>query len=136
MRDRAKREEWQQKKALLRDKIESVTLQKTVEENSNNAVIAARIKRKLLLRLEREVDNLPESIGSETTNNVVEWGKNEKGGKVRKEVTRSNKLKDLTGAYKDLTDDMPKEQDNSALDKLDEMLAEVKSYAERQASNR
>ena len=100
-------------------------------------MIAARIKQKLLLRLEHEIDKLPEdSIGSEASVNIVEWGKNDKGNKVRTERAKINKLKDLTGAYKDLTDDMPKEQDTSTLDKLDEMLAEVKEYATNRPSNR
>ena len=31
-------------------------------------------------------------------------------------------MKDLTGAYKDLTEDMPKEEDSSTLEKLDKLL--------------
>lgn len=112
----------------------SVTSQKTIEVATkaaeDNAAIAARIKRKLLLRLEHEVDKLPEeAIGSEASINVVEWVKDKKGGKQRIEKTKVNKLKDLTGAFKDLTDDMPKEQEDPALKRLDEMLAEVKKYA-------
>lgn len=129
VRDRAKREEWQRKKDEIRDKSETVTLQKAVETSSDNAAIAARIKKKLLLRLEHEIDSLPDKIGSEAAVNIVTWGKNEKGNKQRTDKTMVNKLKDLTGAYKDLTDDMPKEQNNSALDKLDAMLAEVKKVA-------
>ena len=134
MRDRAKREEWQKAKNTLRDKVISVTSQKTIEVASkaaeDNVVIAARIKRKLLLRLEHEIDKLPEeSIGSEASINVVEWGKDKNGNKQRIEKTKFNKLKDLTGAFKDLTDDMPKEQSNPALERLDQMLAEVKNIA-------
>lgn len=61
--------------------------------------------------------------------NVVEWGKGEKGNKQRTEKTKTNKLKDLTAAYKDLTDDMPKEKNNAALERLDQMLAEVRNIA-------
>ena len=134
VRDRAKREKWQSAKNQVRDSVVAVTLQKTAEVAAKtaegNVEIAARIKRKLLLRLEKEVDMLPETaIGSETNSTIIEWGKNEKGNKVRKEGTKVNKLKDLTAALKDLTDDMPKEQDTTALDKLDAMLAEVKKYA-------
>ena len=102
---------------------------KVAEVASDNAAIAARIKRKLLLRLEHEIDKLPETIGSESSVNIVEWGKTDKGVKQRTEKSKANKLKDLTGAYKDLTDDMPKEQNSSTLEKLDAMLAEVKAYA-------
>lgn len=135
VRDRAKREEWQSSKNALRDKIVSVTSQKAIEAASSvaedNATIAAQIKHELLTRLLYEVRNLPKegTIGSESAVNVVEWGRNKKGDKQRIEKTKVQKLKDLTGAYKDLTDDMPKEQSNPALERLDQMLAEVKKIA-------
>lgn len=118
----------------MRDSVVAVTLQKTAEVATktveSNVEIAARITQKLLLRIEHEVDMLPETaIGSETSSTIVEWGKNEKGNKVRKEGTKVNKLKDLTAALKDLIGDSPKNQDTTALDKLDAMLAEVKKYA-------
>ena len=118
----------------MRDSVVAVTLQKTAEVATktveSNVEIAARIKQKLLLRLEKEVDMLPADLfGSETSSTITEWGKTEKGNKIRKEGTKVNKIKDLTAALKDLTDDMPKNQDTTALDKLDAMLAEVKKYA-------
>lgn len=84
-------------------------------------MIAARIKAKLLKQLEREIDALPENIGSETRKTVVDNrfgdGKDKKSavyGQIvhSEEMSRSYKLRDLTAAYKDLTADMPKE--NSA----------------------
>ena len=56
-------------------------------------------------KLEKEVDALPDAIGSETRNSMTE----KSGGKDRtvlKEVVKAYKLRDLTAAYKDLTDDM------------------------------
>lgn len=111
------------------------TSQKAIESASSvakdNAILAAEIKHELLTRLLYEVKNLPKdgTIGSESAVNVVEWGQNKKGGKQRIEKTKVQKLKDLTGAYKDLTDDMPKDQSNPALERLDQMLAEVKNIA-------
>lgn len=84
-------------------------------------MIAARIKAKLLKQLEREIDALPENIGSETRKTVIDnrFGdgndkKSAVAGQVvhSEEMSRSYKLRDLTAAYKDLTADMPKE--NSA----------------------
>ena len=112
-----------------------VTSQQAIESASavakDNAVLAAEIKHELLSRLLYEVKNLPKegTIGSEASVNVVEWGKGKNGNKQRTEKTKVQKLKDLTGAYKDLTDDMPKDQNNPALERLDQMLAEVRNIA-------
>lgn len=130
MRKQAESKGWAKERAQIGEKVVAESAKKVAEETSENAVIAARIKRKLLLRLEHEIDKLPEdSIGSEASVNIVEWGKNDKGNKVRTERAKVNKLKDLTGAYKDLTDDMPKDKENPALERLDQMLAEVKKIA-------
>ena len=59
-----------------------------------------------MLKLEREIDSLPDKIGSELFNTAVEYGKNEKGLRTRKESSQGYKLRDLPAAYKDLTDDM------------------------------
>ena len=112
-----------------------VTSQQAIEAASSvakdNAVLAAEIKNELLKRLLREVKSLPEdvTIGSESAVNIVEWGKGKNGNKQRTEKTKVQKLKDLTGAFKDLTDDMPKDQNNPALERLDQMLAEVRNIA-------
>lgn len=80
--------------------------QKTAQAASDNAATAQRIKAKLLKKIEKEIDNLPEKMGSEYINGGVEYGKNEKGNKIRKEVSHVYKLRDLAAAYKDLTSDM------------------------------
>ena len=56
-------------------------------------------------KLEKEIDALPDSMGSETRNSVVEKTA-DKGARRLKEATKAYKLRDLTAAYKDLTDDM------------------------------
>ena len=86
--------------------------QKTADAASNNAAIAQRIKEKLLKRLEKEIDALPEKIGSESTGSKIVYEKGKKGedGKTKPNTktisSQTYKLKDLTAAYKDLTDDM------------------------------
>lgn len=79
--------------------------QKTANAASENAAIAQRIKAKLLKKLEKEIDALPDMMGSETRNSVVEKSA-EKGTRKLKEATKAYKLRDLTAAYRDLTDDM------------------------------
>ena len=68
--------------------------QKTAVAASDNAVLAADIKKRLLLRLSRAEQKFPMDATE-----------------VRTQVGKSTaifKLRDLTAAYKDLTEDMPK----------------------------
>lgn len=119
---KANKEHWKQDRDKTVSKTIAKVQQKTADAVSENVAIAQRIKAKLLRRLEREIDKLPENIGSEYVTGGVEYGKNEKGNRIRKEVTHAYKLRDLTAAYKDLTDDMPKEEDSTTIEKLDELL--------------
>ena len=81
---------------------ERIVAQKA-DEAANNAVIAARIRSKLLLRLESEIDALPGSIGTESAKDII---KSEKGGGRREVMSKRWRLRDLTAAYNDLTADM------------------------------
>lgn len=102
---KANKEHWKQDRdEAVRKGIEK-GLQKTANAISSNAEIAVRIKRKLLTRLEREIDALPDLIGSETRNSVTEMD-GSRGKKTQKELTKAFKLRDLAAAYKDLTADM------------------------------
>ena len=104
---RAKAEKWKE----TRDKTATKERQRTYErivaqkadEAANNAGIAARIRSKLLLRLESEIDALPGSIGTESAKDII---KPEKGGGKREVISKRWRLRDLTAAYKDLTADM------------------------------
>lgn len=85
------------------------SIQKTADVYSQNAAIAARIKTKLLRKLEREIDAIPDSTGSEMymdTHNT-----DYKGGRAVKRTSGGKRynLRDFAMAYKALTDDMPKE---------------------------
>ena len=82
----------------LREKAESKSTaqaqQKTANAVAENAVIAAELKKKLLLRLARIEAKYP----FDATEIKTHEGKN----------TVIFKIRDLTAAYKDLTDDLPK----------------------------
>lgn len=103
---KANSEGWAKLREQARNKAVIKTEQKIASAVSENAVVAARIKAKLLRKLEKEIDNLPEKMGSESSGNIVEWSKSEKGNRVRKETTQVNNLRQLTQAYRDLTGDM------------------------------
>ena len=80
--------------------------QKIASAAADNATVAARIKAKLLAKLEKEIDALPEKIGSETNGTLIEDKNVGRGSKTRTIKSQVYKLRDLTAAYKDLTADM------------------------------
>ena len=102
---KANKEHWKKDRDQAISKGLAKSQQRAAEAISSNAEIALRIRSKLLRKLEREIDALPESIGSETRNSVVEksYGK---GKSTVKEAAKAYKLRDLAAAYKDLTFDM------------------------------
>ena len=109
MRGRSESEGWVKDRQLAERKAVAQTAQKVASAASDNAAVAQRIKAKLLKKLEREIDALPDLVGSETrhtvTDNNYTEGKNPRL-KNSKEVSKAYRLRDLTAAYKDLTDDM------------------------------
>ncbi len=77
-----------------------------------NARIAARLRKKLLMRLEKVADAIPDGAVTEVKAQAKEDG-----------ATTLFKLRDLTAAYRDLADDLPTEgdadvEDWSALEEL------------------
>ena len=80
------------------------------------AELAEKIKRKGLETLDRLFDEF-EGINSTEHREI---------GKTIIDIKR---LRDLTAAYKDLTDDMPKGENTTTIERLDAMLAEVRSHA-------
>ena len=97
---RCKDEKWSDERKAARDAIATKVIQKTADQVADTVTVATRIKRKLLLKLEKEIDALPEKIGSETRNSTLIKGD------VQTETSISYKLRDLTAAYKELTADM------------------------------
>ena len=99
-------EGWSEERKKAEAKVTQEVIQKTADKAADNAAIAERIKAKLLRRLEREIDHLPESIGSEMFQNVQNLEYDGNRVKKRTDGGKTYKLKDLTAAYKDLTADM------------------------------
>lgn len=109
-------EKWTEERKAAKTEITQSVIQKTAEAVADNAALAERIKRKGLETLDRLFDEFA-SINSTEHRDI---------GKNTMDIKR---LRDLTAAYKDLTDDLPKAEDKGTMEKLDAMLAEVKSYA-------
>lgn len=109
----AAREGWKK----LRDETASKVLEKSVQKQANwkakNAEMKERIRYKLLKKLESEIDKLPKNTGSQTIRTVTKG--TAQGGKKEEETT-IYKLKDLTSAFRDLTDEEIK-RDKLELDK-------------------
>ena len=101
-------EGWPKLRQEAQDKATAKSIQKTADIAADNATIAARIRTKLLRKLEKEIDALPDMIGSETRNSVTENEFSQDGRRIQKvkEAAKSFKLRDLAAAYKDLTADM------------------------------
>lgn len=105
---KANAEKWNQLRREADSKAAIKAQQKTADIAANNATKSERIRAKLLNILEREVDALPDSIGTElykNTSNMAYEG--EKGGRLtkRNDSGKKYKLTDLTRAYRDLVDD-------------------------------
>lgn len=104
---RAGRDKWCEERTKTATMVHRETVRKTVQrvsdEYADNAAVAMRIRAKLLKRLEREIDALPDSIGSESVKEIV---RAEQGAGKREAMTKRWRLRDLAAAYKDLTADM------------------------------
>jgi len=114
----AKVDNWQTLRTHAANEARTKTIQKTAEAAADNAVLAAEIKHRLLERLKRIEAKYPLDATE-----------------VRSKVGNSTaifRLRDLTAAYKDITDDMPKgqieatEENNGKLAALIDGLKEIK----------
>lgn len=101
---KANAENWTQAREEAHSKAIEMTVQRTAEQASRQAVIAARIREKLLLKLEKEIDSLPESNGSLSRQSESRKENTGKGGSKIKEATKEYRLRELTAAWKDLND--------------------------------
>lgn len=117
---RAKDEKWVE----LRDKAKNDAItkaqQKTASMAAESAATAERIRQKLLARLEKEIDALPDSIGSQSRQGVITRsveGKNRANTKTR-DMSKEYRLKDLTAAWKDLTDGLVDESEKEDVVKV------------------
>ena len=94
LKTRAKKEDWPGLRTQAEHRATTEATQKTADAAADNAVIAADLKKRLLLRLSRMEQKYP----FDATEIRTHEGKN----------TVIFKIRDLTAAYKDLTEDMPK----------------------------
>ena len=91
---RCQREEWSKAREQAKIKITENVVNKTADMAADNASIAAGIKRKALILLDKLLDDY---MGLSVT-------EHQSFGPGSKEIRR---LRDLTAAYKDLTGDIP-----------------------------
>ena len=123
IRRRCERDKWSDQRKATRLEIQQEVVKKTIDSAADNALIASRIRTKLLLKLEKEIDALPDLIGSETRNSFAEFeyqGKNNRPTKTT-EHSKSFKIRELTAAYKDLTGDLTT-TDNAGSELLQSLL--------------
>lgn len=105
---KAQKEEWAKQRERTVNAVETATIKKKAAAAADNAIKAERIKSKLLDILERQIDELPQKIGSASYISRLEDKKDKKTGKTYKEKSGIEfKLRDLAAVYKDLTADMP-----------------------------
>lgn len=94
MQKRARNGKWTEERTQAGEKVVEKVIQETAKKTADNATLAADIKRKGLLLLDRLFDEFE-------TVNATEH-RDYKG----RNLTDIKRLRDLTAAYKDLTDDM------------------------------
>lgn len=92
LKTRAKNEDWPGLRTQAEHKAITESTQRTATAAADNAMLAADIKRRLLMRLKRTEEKFPYDA---TEVRVTESKK-----------TVVYKLRDLTAAYRDLTEDM------------------------------
>lgn len=117
LQSRAKRGKWGDEKKAVAVKITENAIKKTAESVENNTMLAEKIKRKGLETLDRLFDEFMTITATEHRDYT---GRN---------LTDIKRLRDLTAAYRDLTEDIPKAENMDTMEKLDAMLAEVRSHA-------
>lgn len=133
--NRASLEGWAKEREQVRNKALAKIEQKTADVAAQNAVIAKRIQTKLLNRLEKEIDALPELIGSEKHKIVIENEYQDsprgKGSRLARSTNKylDYKLRDLTAAWKDLMSDMPKAEESDD-EPIDNLIARIDSESE------
>ena len=112
LRGHSQSEGWVKDREDAQRKVIAKSTQKTAESAATNAVTAQRIRAKLLARLEREIDALPDSIGTNKRKAVTEYEYDTDRKGLRKDdrlkkqkyISAEYNLRDLTAAWKDLTE--------------------------------
>lgn len=114
MQKRARKGKWTEERTQAGEKVVEKVIQKTAKKTADNATLAADIKRKGLLLLDRLFDEFETVTATEH--------RDYKG----RNLTDIKRLRDLTAAYKDLTDDMakPETEGNPILNSLFRLMNE------------
>ena len=114
---KANKEHWKKDRDNAISKGIAKSKQKTAEAISNSAATAQRIRQKLLRKLEKEIDELPESSGSETRQTIIDNEFDGKGSRLRKskEISKVYKLIELATTFEKLTKDINISGDTDAV---------------------
>ena len=115
IQQKSMREKWTESRKAAKIKIEESVIQKTAEKVADNATLAADIKRKGLLLLNKLFDDYMQYT-------VTEHRESKEPGSV--DVKR---LRDLTAAYKDLTEDI--QAGSNATNELLQSLLDIERRA-------
>ena len=107
LRQRAFREKWGDERRKTQTKIEQEVIRKTTEQTADVATLASDIRRKGLIIIDGLLNDFAEVRATEHREN-------------KKGVTDIKRLKDITSAFKDLTDDITtnEETENELLQSL------------------
>ena len=89
---RCRLEKWSEARVQARAKVQDKIIQKTADMAADNATVAAELKKSLLLRLKRIEEKYPLDATEVKTKVGNSWA--------------TFRIRDLTAAYKDLTEDM------------------------------
>lgn len=110
---RCRLEKWSEARTEARAKVQEKIIQKTAEAAADNATMAADLKKSLLLRLKRIEEHYP----MDATEVRTRAGNN----------TAIYRIRDLTAAYKDLTEDL--QTGTTATNELLQSLVELEKRA-------
>lgn len=120
------REKWNEQREQAVDAVRTASIKATAKESASNAVVAERIRGKLLKILEREIDALPDRIGTASFVSRVQNGKDDKGKNYTEKTGQEFSLKDLAAVYKSLADDIVKHEEGAIRDDpLDKLLDDL-----------
>lgn len=113
LKDIANKEGWHDSREQARNKATTTAQQKVASSAAENAVIAARIQKALLLKIERAVNKMPMDA---TEVKVVDGQK-----------TVVFRLRDLASSYKDMTENVKQQEDSDTLKAAKELLGGIPS---------
>lgn len=113
LKDIANAEKWHDLREQAHNNATISAQQKVVSSAAENAVIAARIQKALLLKIERAVNKMPMDA---TEVKVVDGQK-----------TVVFRLRDLASSYKDMTENVRQQEDSDILKAAKELLGGIPS---------